>query len=70
MKKGIQIMNQIKQKKCICHRTSFYSIFDMSSSIKSEIPNQVNLLFFLTNSGQKSLIMFISSCFNNYSIGF
>jgi len=23
-----------------------------------------------TNSGQKSLIMFISSCFNNYSIDF
>ena len=32
--------------------------------------NQVHLLFFLTNSGQKSITMFILSCFNNYSIEF
>ena len=34
MKKGIHIMNPEKQKHCICHRTTFYSILDMSSCIK------------------------------------
>ena len=66
MKKGIHI-------KSICHRTTFYFIFNMSSCRKPEIQNALPKItklsaFVLTNSGQKSLTMFISSCFNNYSI--
>ena len=64
-----------ESKKYICHRTTFCSIFNMSSCRKpelqmiclksSEFPKNK-----LTNRGQKSLTMFISSCFNNYSIEF
>ena len=75
MKNGIHIINP---KISICHRTSFDSIFDMSSCRKPEIQNDVCLkspkssefAIFITNSGKKSLTMFISSCFNNYSIEF
>ena len=42
MKKGIHIMNSKKSKKSICHRTSFYSIFDMSSCKKPEIQNDLH----------------------------
>ena len=35
---------------------------------KKSMCHQGNLLLCLTNSGQRSLTMFISSCFNNYSI--
>ena len=46
MKKGIHIVN-LKQQKGICHRTTFYSIFNMSSCRKPELhQHQVNLLFF------------------------
>ena len=64
-----------ESKKYICHRTTFCSIFNMSSCRKpekqmiclksSEFPKNK-----LTNRGQKSLTMFMSSCFNNYSIEF
>ena len=59
-----------KRKKSIYHRTSFYSIFDVRSCIKPEIQNDLPKIIkfkvnVLTNSGQKSLTMFISSCFNN-----
>ena len=47
----------------------------MSSYRKPEVQHDLpkitkikRICFFLTNIGQKSLIMFISSCFNNYSI--
>jgi len=40
MKKGIHIMNPKKQK-CICHRTTFYAIFNMSSCRKPEIQNDL-----------------------------
>jgi len=33
-------------------------------------PKSSEFAVFLTNRGQKSLTMFISSCFNNYSIEF
>jgi len=33
-------------------------------------PKSSEFAFILTSSGQKSLTMFISSCFNNCSIGF
>ena len=40
MNKGIHIMNNKKGKtKSICHRTTFYSIFNMSSFRKPEIQN-------------------------------
>jgi len=70
MKKDIHIVNLKKQKESICRRTTFYSIFNMSSCRKSKNtkwfglnhPNQLNLvLLFLTNSGQKSLNMLILS---------
>jgi len=77
MKKGIHIMNPEKQKHCICHRTTFYSIFDMSSCIKPKFKmicqksqKSSEVAIFLTNSGQKSVTMSSSSCFNNCSIEF
>ena len=48
----------------IYHRTTFYSIFNMSSCRKAEI--QIELLFFT----KKSSIRFISSCCNNYLIDY
>ena len=49
----------------------------MSSCRKPQIQNDLpkspkssEFVIFLTNSGQKSLTMFISSFFNNYSIEF
>ena len=54
-----------------------YSIHVESSCRKPEIQNHLPkitkikcICYFLTNSGQKSLTMFISSCFNKYSIEF
>ena len=44
-----------KSKKCICHRTSFYSIFDMSSCRKPEIQNDLPKLI---------KIKWICDCFN------
>ena len=38
--------------------------------IKIKITKIKWICIFLTNSGQKSLAMFISSCFNNYLIEF
>jgi len=37
MKKDIHIVKSKKAKKRICHRTTFYSIFKMSSCRKPEI---------------------------------
>ena len=69
MKKGIPIMNP---KKRICHRTTFYSIFNMSSCRKPEMQNDLpspNLSEFAKKkSSQKVLTMYISSCCNNYLI--
>ena len=55
-----------KAKKSTCHRTTFYSIFNMSSCRKLEIQNDLPkitqikwICFFLTDSGQKSLTMLI-----------
>ena len=56
MKKGIHIFNL--KKASICHRTTLNSILNMSSCRKPEY------------SGQNSLTMLISSCFNNCSIDF
>ena len=39
MKKGTHIVNLKKQETSICHRTIFYSIFNMSSYRKPEIQN-------------------------------
>jgi len=36
MKKDIHIVNLKKQKESICRRTTFYSIFNMSSCRKSK----------------------------------
>jgi len=64
-----------KANRSICHRSSFYSIFDMSSCreyvIQNDLaktPKSMEFTIVLTNSGQKSLTIFISSCVNNYSI--
>ena len=76
MKKDKLIVN-LKSTKSICHRTTFYSIFNTSSSrnpgIQNDLPKLTKIkrmCFFLTNSGQKSLTILISSFFNNYSIEF
>ena len=63
MKKGIHIIN-LKKQKSICHRTSFYF------NIQLKTPKSSEFAIFLTNSGQKSLTMFSSSCCNNYFIEF
>jgi len=69
MKKGIHIMNPKKpHTKRICRHTTFYSIINMSSCRKLEI--QTDFPKITKISGQKYLTMFISSCFNNYSIEF
>ena len=59
----------------LCHRTTFYSIFNMSSCRKPEIHSDLPKItkikwFFLLKSGKKSLTMFISSYFNNCWIDF
>ena len=67
-----------KTKIGICHRTTYYSIFNMSSCRKPEYNNELPKLTNIKsrefakkyNSGQKSLSMFISSWFNNLSIEF
>jgi len=69
MKKGIHIINP-KQQERIYHHTSFYSICDMSSSRKSEIQHDLPKIIFLTNSGKKSLTMFISSCLTTVQLNF
>ena len=74
MKKGIHIVNL---KKSICHRTTFYVVFNMSSCRKPEIQNgfpkitKIKLIcfFFLQNSSEKSLTRFVLSCLNSHSIG-
>jgi len=62
MKKSIKYYESQKAKTSICHRTTFYSIFNMSLCRKPEIQNDLP-----KNSGKT---MFILSCFNNYSIEF
>ena len=42
MKKGIHTMNKkISLKKCICHRITFYFIFNMNSCRKLKIQNDL-----------------------------
>ena len=63
-----------KSKNKACHRTTFYSIFNMSSFRKPEIHNdlpkitKIKWIYYFFK--QKSLTMFISSCCNNYLIEF
>ena len=41
------------------------------SEIKKDLPKLTKIkFFFLTNRGQRSVTMFIPSCFNNYLIDF
>ena len=72
MKKGMHIINPIKPKKYTS--PYYFSICIQYGKPKIEIifltPESSAFVFFLTNSGQKSLTIFISSCFNNYSIYF
>ena len=66
-------MNPKKQNIRICHRTTFYSIFNMSSCRKPEIqnglPKSLKSSEFCYFFKQKSVTLFISSC-NNYLIEF
>ena len=73
----IYIVNLKKQKKSICHWLLFipYSIWVHVESPKYimiclKSPKSSEFDIVLANSGQISLTMFISSCFNNCSIGF
>jgi len=73
MKKGIHIMNPKKQNK---YMSPYYFLFYIQWAyvespkykmicLKSPKSSEI-AVFFKTNSGQKPLTMFISSCFNNY----
>ena len=77
MKKGIHIMNPKKQNKVYVAVLLFilYSIWIHVETRNTKWfaknhQNQVHLLFVLTNSGQKSLTMFILSCFNSNQLNF
>ena len=72
MKKGTHLINPKKQK-CLCHRTTFYSIFIMSSYRKPDIQNdllKLTKIKWIYQTVIKNVTMFISSCFNNYSTNF
>jgi len=72
MKKGTHLINPKKQK-CLCHRTTFYSIFILSSYRKPDIQNdllKLTKIKWIYQTVIKNVTMFISSCFNNYSTNF
>ena len=66
------------KKKCICHRTPFFNLYSIWVHVESlkykliglKTPKSSEFAIFWTNSCQKSLTMFISSCSNNYLMEF
>jgi len=73
MKKGIHIVYLKKQNKSICHHTTFYSIFNMSSCRKLEIQNylpKITQIKWICYYKKWSKILCWFYHFNNCSIDF
>jgi len=66
MKKRIHVVIKKRKKESICHRISAKKA--KYKMICQNSPKSSEFAICLVDSGQKSLAMFMSSCFNIYSI--